>query len=117
MPTKKFKSKLEARISAAYPQLEYEVDALPYIQHNTYHPDFKVKENVYIEAKGVYEQADRRKHKLIKEQYPHITVYLLFENPDLLIAKNSKTRYRDWCDKNGIGWAKWNGEIPKEWLE
>ena len=39
---------------------------------HTYTPDFILPNGILIEAKGLFETADRKKHLLIKKQYPQL---------------------------------------------
>ena len=86
----------------------------PATQHR-YLGDFLLQNGIMIEAKGYFSAVDRRKHILIKEQYPHLDVRFLFSNEKNKLSKKSNTTYADWCDKNGFLHA--NKVIPKEWLE
>ena len=109
-----YRSGLETRFQAAVKQrgfelgfdwdLEYETDKIKYIvpeSKHTYTPDFTVTKNVYIETKGLWTGADRKKAVLIKEQHPNVTIlYVLQRNQGL--SKKSKTTYLDWAAKNGL---------------
>lgn len=100
--------------------ISYEVDKFTYVIPATKHiytPDFKLSDTVYIEGKGIMDRDDRKKMLLVTRQYPHIKFYMLFQNARKKIAKNSKTSYADWCDKNGIEWGHFPSGIPKHWLE
>ena len=66
-----------------------------------------------IEAKGKFTSQDRKKMKLVTEQYPNLDIRLLFQR-DQPINKGSKTYYSDWCHKNNIQFAV--KVIPNEWL-
>lgn len=82
---------------------------------HTYNPDWKISDTKYIETKGLWKAADRAKHKYIREQHPHITVYLVFQNPYNKLNRASSTTYADYCDKHGIPWATID-TIPEEWF-
>lgn len=69
---------------------------------------------IIIETKGQFETADRKKHKLIREQFPDLDIRFVFSNPHAKIGKKSKTTYAMWCDRLGIPWA--SKRIPEEWL-
>lgn len=114
--TDKYKSNFEAEFAQRYPTVEYEKDKIEYTVVHTYHPDWKVKENVYIETKGLWLAADRAKHLKIREQHPEITVYLVFQNPNNKLSRVSKTTYAEFCDKHGIEWATID-TIPKRWFK
>jgi Phage endonuclease I len=111
-----YKSKFEQDFHAAYPQLGYEKDKIKYLVEHTYNPDWKVKENVYIETKGAWLPKDRAKHLYIREQHPEVTVYLVFQNPNNKLSRVSKTTYGEYCDKHGIEWATID-TIPREWFK
>ena len=101
-------------------QVSYEPDKLPFVQpekQRLYIPDFKLKDKVYIEAKGRLTVEDRQKMLWVKEQYPDCTFYLLFGNARNTINKRSKTTYSDWADKNGFVWADIRNGIPQSWLK
>jgi hypothetical protein len=57
---------------------------------------------------------DRKKHLLIREQYPNLDIRFVFTNSKAKINKGSKTTYADWCDKNSFKYA--DKLIPKEWF-
>lgn len=79
-----------------------------------YTPDFILPNGIIVEAKGLFEVADRKKHLLIKEQYPDLEIRFVFSNPRNKIYKGSKTSYADWCEKNGYKYAQ--SYIPSEWI-
>lgn len=65
-----------------------------------YHPDFYLPEfNVYIETKGRFVSSDRRKHELIKKQYPDVDLRILFEYDG---KATPNRRYSEWCEWKGI---------------
>jgi hypothetical protein len=103
----KYKSKFEEQIAPILTNyLEtteiYEQDRFSYTIPCNYTPDWKITPNLYVESKGLFDQADRRKMKIVKDTYPDITFIMLFQDPNKRIAKNSKTTYKDWCIKNGF---------------
>jgi hypothetical protein len=66
-----------------------------------YTPDFYLtKQDIYIETKGFFDSADRKKHLLVKEQNPDIDIRFLFVNANNKLNKSSKTTYGAWCDKH-----------------
>ena len=99
----------------------YEQDTLSYIRPQTEHeytPDFKINDSVYIEAKGIWDTDDRKKLLLVREQYPEITICMVFYNADYKIYKGSKTTYGDWCNEHGIPWIDIRTEdLPEEWFQ
>lgn len=96
---------------------EYEQHKISFTKPATQHkytPDFKLPNGIFVETKGRFVTADRKKHLLIKEQHPDIDIRFLFQNANNRISKKSKTTYADWCIKYGFKFAE--KEIPKEWL-
>jgi len=129
-PTKKgwvarkhgFKSGLEESISNQIDSkgiiVSYESEKIPYIipaSKHTYNPDFKLPNGIFVETKGRFVPADRKKHLLIKEQHPELDIRFVFTSSKNKISKNSKTSYADWCDKNGFLYA--DKFIPEEWFK
>lgn len=117
----RYKSVWELDVSKLLEELdipvEYETDKIPYTipeSSHKYTPDFKLRKDVYIEAKGKFVAQDRKKILLLQEQYPNLKVYLLFQNANQKLRKGSKTSYGEWCSKNGIEWS--HKTIKKEWL-
>lgn len=98
---------------------EYEAVKLPYEVPATIHsytPDF-LTNGIFIEAKGRFTPADRRKMALVIEQHPDKDIRLLFMVNNTL-SKASKTTYTDWCAKRGIKCAvSKTGELPEDWLK
>ncbi|SMG43536.1 hypothetical protein [Paraburkholderia susongensis] len=96
----------------------YEEEKIPYVTPATPHkytPDFRLPNGIYIETKGRFETADRKKHLLIKDQHPGIDIRFVFTRSKTTISKASKTTYGMWCEKHGFQYAdKW---IPDAWLK
>lgn len=96
---------------------QYEQHKIEYTQPATkrkYTPDFRLPNGIFVETKGRFVTADRKKHLLIKEQYPDLDIRFVFQNANNKLSKKSKTTYADWCRKYGFEFAE--KEIPKEWL-
>lgn len=117
----RFRSGLEKRtaawLKAKKVAFDYEKLRLPYLvsETRTYTPDFQILSNgIIIETKGRFLPSDRKKHLLIKEQYPELDIRFVFSNPNAKIRKGSKTSYADWCDKHGFLYAQ--EIIPTEWI-
>ena len=117
----RFRSGLEKRtaawLKAQKVAFDYEKLRLPYLvsETRTYTPDFQILSNgIIIETKGRFLPSDRKKHLLIKEQYPELDIRFVFSNPNAKIRKGSKTSYADWCDKHGFLYAQ--EIIPTEWI-
>ena len=116
-----FKSGLEETISSQINgrgiDVKYESEKIPYIipaSNHTYNPDFKLPNGIFVETKGRFVAADRKKHLLVKSQNPEIDIRFVFSNSKNKITKSSKTSYGDWCDKNGFKYA--DKIIPEEWF-
>ena len=98
--------------------IEYEPFKIPYkfpASTHKYTPDFVLNNGIVIETKGRFVPADRKKHLLVKEQYPELDVRFVFSNSRSKLRKGSPTSYADWCKKYGFMYTdKW---IPGEWVE
>lgn len=95
----------------------YEEEKISYLVEETreYTPDFKLGDKIYIEGKGRFTTADRKKHLLLKKQHPLLDIRFVFSNSSNKIRKGSKTTYADWCVKNGFKFS--DKTIPSEWLK
>jgi len=117
--TSKFRSKLEENIAALLDGLgvsyEYESEKLGYTIEHTYTPDFVLPNYTYIEAKGYWSPADRRKILNVKKANPEVDLRMVFQSPYNTISKKSKTTYAKWCEKHDIPWSSYQN-IPIEWL-
>lgn len=103
-----YKSGLETKFQAAALakgwNLPYEQDKIKYTipaSNHSYTPDFTVTNNVYIETKGLWVAADRKKALLIKEQHPEIQILYVFQRNQSLY-KGSTTGYLEWAEKHGL---------------
>ena len=94
---------------------EYENCFFPYVIEHKYVPDFRVGD-VYLETKGYFKPADRRKMKAVKKANPDLDIRLVFQAPYNKISKRSKTTYAKWADKNGFPWCAYYA-IPIDWLK
>ena len=115
-----FRSGLEEKVADLMVSLdvkyEYESTKIPYqIQYN-YTPDFLLPNGIYLECKGYWEAADRRKIKAVKQLHPEIDLRMVFQSPFNKISKKSKTTYAQWCDKHDIPWTAFYN-IPLEWFQ
>lgn len=109
-----FERTLAAQLKKAGMSFEYETLKVPYILEGTYNPDFILANGIIIEAKGVLDQACRRKMIAVKKQNPDLDVRFVFMRASNLVTKNSKTTYGMWAEKHGFPWA--DGLIPQEWF-
>ena len=122
MATSNFRSNFESRVASALTEAgvtwHYEDTCLKFIQPATkrrYTPDFLLGNGLILEVKGRLTASDRKKHKLIREQYPDLDLRFVFLNPYNRLYKGSPTTYAEWADKLGIEWCK-GPEVPQEWL-
>ena len=115
----KFRSKLEENIANLLEGLgvsfQYESEKLGYTIEHTYTPDFVLPNYTYIEAKGYWSPADRRKILNVKKANPEIDLRMVFQSPYNTISKKSKTTYAQWCDRHDIPWTSYQN-IPLDWL-
>lgn len=82
-----------------------------------YTPDFFLPNGIVVEAKGRFMAKDRLIAKAMKEQHPEVDIRMLFMG-DNKISPSSKTRYRDWCERNDIKCAvSKTGKLPEEWYD
>jgi hypothetical protein len=81
----------------------------------SYTPDFLLTNNIVIESKGIFDVSDRKKHLLLKEQFPEMDLRFVFSSSRSKLYKGSKTTYGAWCDKYGFKYA--DKLIPIEWLQ
>ena len=102
-------------------KIEYESEKLPYTvtESHKYIPDFivttKSGRKLYLEVKGYFRPADRKKMLLVRDQHPDKDIRLVFKYNNKINPK-SKTRYSDWAEKNGFMYTL-KGVIPEEWFE
>ena len=117
--TSKFRSQLEENIAKLLDGLgvsfEYESEKLGYTIEHSYTPDFVLPNYTYLEAKGYWSPADRRKILSVKKDNPDIDLRMVFQSPYNKISKKSKTTYAQWCEKHDIPWSSYQN-IPIDWL-
>ncbi len=117
--TSRYRSKLEERVAELLDALkisyEYESTKVPYIIQHHYCPDFVLPNNVYLETKGYWDPADRRKILAVKKDNPDLDLRMVFQAPYNTISKKSKTTYAMWCERHDIPWSSFHN-IPLEWL-
>lgn len=107
-----------AQLEGAGIPVSYETHSIKYVipeSSHTYTPDILLPNGIIIEVKGLFSVDDRKKHLLVKKQYPNLDIRLVFDNPKTKINSTSKTTYADWCVKYGFKYAK--KLIPPEWLK
>jgi len=112
-----FEHKVADQLKESKTKFEYETTVINYIKPETQHKytvDFTLPNGILVETKGRWVLEDRKKHLLIKKQYPKLDIRIVFQNPNGKIRKGSKTTYADFCEKHGIVWA--GKEILTDWL-
>lgn len=94
---------------------EYEPFRIPFDVQETRHykPDILLPNGILVELKGVMPTGDRKKHRLIKAQYPDLELRIVFSRPHMRISKQSQTTYAKWADSQGIKWA--DKFVPIAW--
>ena len=80
-----------------------------------YTPDWVLPNGIIVESKGRFVTEDRTKHRLIREQYPHLDIRFVFSNANTKIGKKSATTYGLWCQRLGIPYA--TRSIPQAWID
>ena len=117
--TSKYRSNLEKNIADLLEGLgvsfQYESEKLGYTIEHNYTPDFVLPNYTYLEAKGYWDPADRRKILAVKRDNPGIDIRMIFQSPYNTISKKSKTTYAKWCEKHEIPWTSYK-DIPIDWL-
>ena len=117
--TSKYRSKLEERLATLLTTLgisyEYESEKVSYTIQHHYTPDFVLPNHTYLEAKGYWDAADRRKILAVKKDNPDMDLRMVFQAPYNTISKKSKTTYAMWCEKHNIPWTSYH-DIPIDWL-
>jgi hypothetical protein len=75
-----------------------------------YTPDFFLSNGIVIEAKGRWTAENRR----VALCFPEVKLLFMRNNT---LSKRSKTKYSDYCDKNGLDYhVSYLGEVPNKWL-
>ena len=117
-----FRSGLEDKVSKQLEgkniKFDYERWRVPYVvpaSNHTYCPDFLLPNGIFVETKGLWDSDDRKKHLLIREQYPELDVRIVFSSSRSKLYKGSPTSYGEWCEKHGIPFA--DKLIPVDWLK
>ena len=85
------------------------------LSYRKYTPDFLLDNGIIIEAKGLFDSDDRRKHLKVQAQHPELDIRFVFSNSSAKLYKGSTTTYSQWCNKNNFMWS--HRIIPQSWLE
>ena len=117
----RYRSGLEKEVAAYLRQnqkkVRYEVLKVEWedLRYRTYTPDFVLDNGIIIETKGIFDSADRRKHREIQRQHPELDIRFVFSNANAKLYKGAKSRYCNWCEKHKFQWA--HRVIPEESLK
>lgn len=103
----------KAGYNAAYEQFKISYTK-PETKH-TYLCDFVLPNGIIVETKGLFDVEDRKKHLLLKEQYPELDIRFVFSRAATKLYKGAKSTYADWCEKYGFRYA--DKLIPANWLK
>lgn len=115
-----YRSGLEETVGASLQargvDAEYEKTKIEYVvdEVRKYTPDWKLPNGIFIETKGRFLAADRKKHLLVKAQHPQHDIRFVFTRSKTPITKGSPTSYAAWCDKHGFLWA--DKDVPTSWI-
>lgn len=116
-----FRSGLEQRVAEHLKSLGvpvvYEEHKLKYEVHETrtYTPDLLLPNGIFVEVKGRFTAADRKKHILVRKHNIFVDIRFVFADSSTKLRKGSKTSYADWCRQNSFVFA--DKTIPVEWLK
>ena len=121
--TSNFRSGLEESVALQLETVgvkyEYETLTISFIkpqENGRYTPDFILPNGSIVETKGQFVTSDRKKHKIIKNQFGNkYDIRFVFSNPNTRIGKKSKTTYADWCNKYGFKYSA--KDIPQELID
>ena len=107
-----------ARLDSMGVKAKYESFSIPYVvpaSNHKYTPDALLPNGIIVEFKGLFEAEDRRKHLLIREQFPELDIRIVFSSSRTKLYKGSPTSYGEWAEKHGIKFA--DKLIPADWLK
>ena len=84
-------------------------------QVRKYTPDFVLENGIIIETKGRFTSSDRRKHKEVQKQHPHLDIRFVFQRSTDRLYKGAKSTYGEWCTRHGLKYA--DKFVPDDWLK
>jgi hypothetical protein len=95
---------------------DYETQALPYVIHASYTPDFILPNGVMVETKGLLTPEDRRKMVAVKAAHPDKDIRLCFMRADAKLSRRpGALAYWQWAERHGFLWCE--GHIPTTWYK
>lgn len=125
MPRNHFEETIDHKLLEKGVVGTYEKLKIPWVLHENkrYTPDWFLPNGIVVEGKGQFRPGERKKHLQIKQQYPDLELRFVFcrapgsrkPGSAATIAKNSKTTYGAWCQKNGFQYADDN--VPDAWFD
>lgn len=111
-----FEERVAQGLIAAGIPFRYEEMRIPYVKDQAfYKPDFVLPNGIIIEAKGLFDSADRSKMKLVKKQHPNLDIRFVFMQHKCRLGKGSKTTYGQWATAHGFPWHQ--GHVPAAWFD
>jgi len=132
----KFKSKLERTnaefleevgVEFLYEPKEAKIGYILPASKHVYTPDLPFRSKgtgklIIVEAKGIWDYADRYKHLWIKKLYPELDIRFVFTRSATKTSKGARQTYADICQGRGRGafkgvtWKYADKRIPMEWI-
>jgi hypothetical protein len=108
--------KFEELAAKSFSNVEYEAERFPYVIRSHYLPDWKIADGLFVETKGYFSAKNRSDLLSFREQYPDVTILLVFERSNNKLNSRSKTTYGEWATKYGFDWADIRDGIPRRWV-
>lgn len=93
---------------------KYEATTVSYTLKAGYTPDFQIGD-IFIETKGFFKPADRRKMLAVREANPDMDIRMWFMY-DNYLTKAKKSKYSDWAKKNNFK-CHVGLSFPKKWFK
>ena len=103
-----FENKIKAFLQGLGVEYKFETLKLKYTipaSLHTYTPDFILPNGIIVETKGRFLSDDRKKHLLVRQEYPHLDIRFVFDKKNGKIGPGSKTTNEQWCQKNNFKYA------------
>ncbi len=80
-----------------------------------YTPDFKLKNGITIECKGIFSPKDRVKMRAVLKQNPKLDVRIVFMRDNIIKESADKLTYTEWCKKYNIMSCVFP-DVPNDWI-
>lgn len=118
-PRNKFEKEVAQFLRKKKVFFTYETEKLPYQLNLFYIPDFiittKSGKKIYVELKGRFDAAGRRKMAAVRVAHPDLDIRFVFYNARSKIAKGSVMTHGEWAVKYNFPYS--DKVIPQEWLD